>query len=1112
MDPLAAFDLTQEQRRAATESERDVLLSAGAGTGKTRTLVARYVHLLERGLSERQIVAITFTDKAAREMRNRIRAAVAGLAAAGPEQQRVRWLEQESRMDAARIGTIHSLCAEILRAHPAEARLDPAFRVVDEGLGLTFKARAVADALAWAATDPEAARLFQAFSTGRLAAVLARLLQHRLEATDLLGGDTAETLRRTLLAAIQSFTGIGPVVEGIQALRALAQAGELEADAGPTLAPRAARLLEGWESLEQALAAGDLVGACSLLFSLRREALPKVGGRTKGRARAIVYALHDLYDQHLNPWIGGANAKDSPPSIEVEAAWQEQLPRLRGVFEQALNAYRRSLDSVRGLDFDDLEAGALALLESPGIGDRWRDRLQAVLVDEFQDTNERQRRITQALTGGRPGRLFAVGDARQSIYRFRGADVRVFRRVRQAVQAAGGRAPEIDLSFRAHAPLLEALDDLIGPIMGTEESGALYQIPYTPLSADRPEAEASGAGPHLEIVLGTGPGAEPARAAAARALANRLVELRREGVIRGWGDAALLFRASTGFEACEAALEAAGIPFVTVAGRGFYDRPEIRDLINALRAIADPSDDLALAGFLRSPAVGLSDPGLYRLRVNGAGVMSQPGEVVGQPAPSGHPAEARPLLQALSQAEQWLEPHDLAPALRARAVLQELHPLADRLPVAELISRLVGLLDWRAVLASSHARLWRNLDKLIDDAQVSELVNVGAFLEYLAALRGAGAREGEAPAGEGGSLQLMTIHKAKGLEFEVVVLADASRASPQRAQPVYLLDEVGAAAAMDRAPGDSIAYRLARALDTEQAQAEEGRLLYVAATRARERLIVSGHLSQTRGGWSAAGWLKQLLDHLALDARTLAESAGAEELLKLPGGQMVRLWTAPETELRHWEPAGSFTAWPDSPELPLYRVAAAPLKEEADPELDQEPERTWRATSRRAPAVAVGRIVHAAIQRSAMPGSDGYQRFIENEALRAGLVDERQRAAAIAESTQMLARLAAHPLWQEVRSAPEAQPEIPFTAFDAAGLVQSGQIDLLWRGAAGWEIVDFKTDALRSQSDLQAAVDRHRRSRQVQRYVEAAAHILGETPRGRLCFLDARGEVTLVDV
>jgi len=1092
MDPLEPFELTPDQHRAATELERDVLLSAGAGTGKTRTLVARYVHLLAQGLNERQIVAITFTEKAAREMRNRIRQAVSDLAATPDRGSRVPWLEIEARMDAARIGTIHSLCAEILRTHPAEARTDPGFVVVEEGLGLTFKARAVADALGWAAGDPQAAQLFRGFSTDQLAAVLSRLLERRLESAEFLDRDSAEALNHTLLAAIDSLLRLRPVVEGIESLRNLAEAGELEEDAGPSLGPRAALLLELWAELESALGGSDLIRACGLLFRIRRETLQKIGGGAKSRARAVLYELQDLYDEHLNSWIGGADANDSPPSPETDMAWAEQLPRLRTLFDQALSAYRRALDARRALDFDDLEARALELLEMPEIGDHWRERLAAVLVDEFQDTNQRQRRIIDSLVGNRPGCLFAVGDARQSIYRFRGADVRVFRRKRQEVLAAGGLAPEIELSFRAHSQLLSALDDFVGPLMGREETGDLHQVPYTSLTAQRAEPAASGSGPHLELVLGSGQGAEQARIAAAHALANRLVELRQDGVIQDWSEVALLFRASSGFEPYESALEAAGIPFVTVAGRGFYQRPEIRDLVNSLRAIADPSDDLALAGFLRSPAIGLSDPGLLRLRLNGD--------------------SPRPVRAALAEADQFLEPHDLGPSRRAQAVLEELHPLVDRLPVAELISRLVGRLDWRAVLASSHARLWRNLDKLVEDAQASELVNVSAFLEYLDVLRGAGVREGEAPAGEGGSLQLMTIHKAKGLEFDLVALADASRTSPQLARPVYLMEELGVAAAMDRLEDKPTVYRLARALDEEQSQAEEKRLLYVAATRARERLIVSGHLSQNRAGLSAAGWMKQALELLGLEPKALAERVGETLTVKLTGGAQVRVWSAPEAEPRRWHQPGSATAWPDSSERPLYRVVPVTPKEETDPGLDQEPERTWRATGsgRRAPAVAVGRIVHAAIQRLAIPGSPGFERFIENEALRAGLVDTRQRHAAIEESAELLGRLVAHELWTEVRAAEDAQHEIPFTISDPQGQVQSGQIDLLWRGPQGWKLVDFKIDRLREETELPAAVKYH--APQVERYIRCAASLLGEKPIGLLCFLDALGGVRLVEV
>ena len=1092
VDPLALFELTEDQHQAATEIKRDVLMTAGAGTGKTRTLVARYVHLLSTGLTERQIAAITFTEKAAREMRNRIRRAVSDLAAASKGEERERWLAIESRMDAARCGTIHSLAAEILRAHPAEAELDPGFLVIDEGLGLTFKARAVADGMAWAAGNLEAAQLFLAFSTSQLSAILGGLLAQRLEAEALLGKQVGADLQDVMRAEIEDFLRLESVAEGLQELRNLAKNNELEQDAGPSLGPRVELLLELWAELDEALKKDDLFAVSGLLFRIRRESLSKAGGLKKSRAKPVIHEMQDRYDERLNSWIGGAKSKDSPPSADADAAWVGQLPRLKALFEQGLSAYRRALDGRRALDFDDLEAGALALLERPEIGELWRGRIEAVLVDEFQDTNERQRRIIDALAGDRPGSLFAVGDARQSIYRFRGADVRVFRRKRQEVERGGGLATDIDLSFRAHAPLLAAVDNFVGPLMGDEHANALHKVPYTTLTANRLDPEASGGGPHLEIVLSTGEGAELARVAGARVLANRLVELKRDRVVRDWSEVALLFRASTAFEAYESALEAAAIPFVTVAGRGFYERPEIRDVINTLKAIADPSDDLALAGFLRSPAIGLSDSGVYRLRVEGS--------------------DNRPLRAALAEASQVLDGRDLLAAIRAQDVLEEVHPLGGRLPIAELISLLVGRLDWRAVMASSHSRLWRNLDKLVDDAQFSELVTVNAFLEYLTALREVGAREGEAPAGEGGALQLMTIHKAKGLEFDLVVLADASRSTPRRSEPVYLMEEIGVAAAMDRVDAIPIAYRLAKALDADQSLAEEDRLLYVAATRASERLIVSGHLTESKGTYRARGWMKDALDLFDLDPKVLVDSAGSALEIDLPGGERLRAWAEVEPSLLKWESKGASTAWPDSAESPLFHVGSVTPQEIADIELDEEPERAWRATGsgRKAPATAVGRMVHAAIQRRAMPDRVVHERFLENEAVRAGLVDPLQREAAILESSELLQRLAEHSLWEEIISADDVQHEITFTTSDPEGTVQSGQIDLLWRDQGSWKIVDFKTDTLRNDEDLEAAIARHKG--QVERYVRSAANILGEQPIGMLCFLDSRQQVELVEV
>jgi ATP-dependent exoDNAse (exonuclease V) beta subunit len=179
------------------------------------------------------------------------------------------------------------------------------------------------------------------------------------------------------------------------------------------------------------------------------------------------------------------------------------------------------------------------------------------------------------------------------------------------------------------------------------------------------------------------------------------------------------------------------------------------------------------------------------------------------------------------------------------------------------------------------------------------------------------------------------------------------------------MEEIGVAAVMDRVEERPLAYRIARSLDADQSQAEEDRLLYVAATRARERLIISGHLSQSKGNYRAAGWMKETLELFDLDPKLLVDSAGSEILLNLPGGERLRALADDGTHVLEWESKGSSTAWPDSLEPPLFHVASVVQREEADAELDEEPERSWRATGsgRKAPATAVGRIVHAAAVR-----------------------------------------------------------------------------------------------------------------------------------------------------
>ena len=206
--------------------------------------------------------------------------------------------------------------------------------------------------------------------------------------------------------------------------------------------------------LKSASTQQDAAASALALFTARRSQMKLNMGKRVSQAKDAVKALRERYDALLQPWLGGASSSDVPPDPEVDRLLAELSPLLEGLYTQALAYYRASLDEQSGLDFDDLEAGTVALLRNPAIRAHWQAEVAAVLVDEFQDTNDRQREIILGLCGEQPGRLFVVGDARQSIYRFRGADVTVFTGLQSEIQRQGGRSIDLDRTFRAHPALL----------------------------------------------------------------------------------------------------------------------------------------------------------------------------------------------------------------------------------------------------------------------------------------------------------------------------------------------------------------------------------------------------------------------------------------------------------------------------------------------------------------------------------------------------------------------------------------------------------------------------------------------------------------------------------
>jgi ATP-dependent helicase/nuclease subunit A len=1114
MSLLSQYSFKGNQEKAVTDSATAIAVTAGAGSGKTLSLVGRYLHLLEQGYALRSILAITFTEKAAREMRSRIRSALS-------RTELSTFNVQLSNLDSARIGTIHSLCAEILRAHPAEAGLDPAFEVLEEGLSAALQADAIESALVWASADEQAAALFGVFKENELRQILHALISRWLDVNSLYtdGTDPSAELHGKEKIRVHLSNPRNPCTEFEFALSSYL-ASHLDSESwtdcfsilnahrssSPEDKLELARqsVLAKWDEIQKARAAQEWDSVLTNLAALRK-AIATQGQKANWQdietVRESMRQLKDIYEENLK-----FLAEKSRFSLDQQLA--AHLPAVHRLLDQTQLEYQSRKGERQSLDFDDLEGLTAQLLTAhPEVRAQIQSDLRAVLVDEFQDTNDRQRQIVYALTGFNPQlpitnyqspienrkskivNLFVVGDSKQSIYRFRSADVTVFRQVQSDIRASGGELIDLDLTFRAHRPLLDSLNSLLAPILGeTDDPARPYAVPFAPLTAYRqsPIRETIQP-PFIEFHLGLGENAEEGRAASAHALAHRLRELHEtEGF--AWGDMALLFRSSTAFPVYESALEAADIPFITVAGRGFYDRPEIRDLLNALAAIADPTDDLALLGLLRSPAFAIPDAEIYKLRF---------------PNQSATPSK---LLDSLHNSDFIIHNFDSSFIFYLSSLLEELHSISSRAPAAAVLKRFLDLTHYRAILSAhpNGARMIRNVEKLLADAHRSRLVSLTDFLAYVQTLRDVGLREGEAPAdsSNAGAVQLMTVHKAKGLEFLLTVLADAAYEHRGAGAKILLSNNL----LLDLRADDfhSTAWQLAARREDDRAEAEDNRLLYVAATRAKEKLLISGHVKQKKDGTrSLAGWLSKFSflemstpEHFPLNQDGLT----AKLYPVLPADDLSA--PQPDATSQTESPRASDLLEPLAPSLPL---ADEKLRaRESDP-----PQRVWRIVSKakkpRAPAWLVGRLVHEAIRRWRFPDDD-FESFLKPFALESGLTDPKEIHAAIQESRRLLERLRAHSLFAELDSA-ERHHEVRYDLPNGRGI-----IDLLYRTDAGWFIIDFKTDEVRSESEAQSAISRERYDAQVARYARAISDQLKVEAKTRLVFLNMKNNLAIFDL
>jgi ATP-dependent helicase/nuclease subunit A len=1126
--------LTEQQERAIT-AEVSVALAAGAGCGKTFVLTERFLACLDPQrpggpLRLDQLTAITFTERAAREMRQRIRNACLERLKAAPEEHVSHWLRTLRDLDSARISTIHSFCGTLLRAHAVEARLDPHFQVLDATAAQTILFELIDEQLRdrLAGRDETVINLVVKFGLDRLREMAGRLLDDRQEIDwEYWRGETPGQL----LARWENFwrTDTLPRVLAMVG-KSLPAAAILDLLSRET--PSHAVMRERCELLRDRLPKlGEAKDPATALAVIREAARVQGGGTKKAWSNEKAYEAFRAAAEELRNLIDkvGAEAAFDPrkalPAAEASLA-------LLNVAHGLAAAYNRRKREVAALDFDDLLIEARKLLVGPE-REELRRRLAAqsrlLLVDEFQDTDPLQVELVRALCDGSvaDGRLFFVGDYKQSIYRFRGADPHVFRQLREEIPAEG-QLP-LTRNFRSQPAVIEFVNCLFSGEMGPR---------YEPLEAHRAQL---GPSPAVEFLWAIEPEEEPSarhapndapepesedspsernRRREARWIARRLRAMLDGGEMLVWdkgasgkpalravrpGDITLLFRALTNVEYYEEALRDHNIDYYLVGGHAFYAQQEIFDIVNLLRAVASPCEEVSLVGVLRSPMFGILDETLYHLSKHKDGLSGGFWSVLdslecdpGAPGSLFNNVDTAAKDSSRVAKSGGKPPHsnvELARVRFAAETLAELRGEKDRMPVAQLIHKALERTGYDAMLLAEFLgeRKLANLHKLIEQARQFDAAGIFTLADFITQLAQFVARQPDEPLAATqpesmNAVRLMSIHQSKGLEFPVVVVVDVDRPRRTIGDGVAFTPELGP---MVRIPDCTSGYDLFLRAERDEDHEELTRLLYVAATRAGDYLILSSgmdDLDQPRGPWTEL--LERQFDLHTGTSRCAANRAlvrVTREETALPGkvAPVSKGHDLLKTIVKAQKLAAAGKG--DVPEYirPIavdrqarrhYSVSRlhGTIREHAVAPAGSDDEDAYPTGA--LDPLGLGTLVHAVLADLAA-GKDDSRAAVESLVSKHAAIHLPIVADGFDEATSLIVGLTQTPRWASVRRASRIHTELEFLLAwppdcgDAEGPFVRGFIDSLYQDpAGGWRLLDYKTNRI-SPETISATVE-----------------------------------------
>ncbi|MBI4447054.1 MAG: UvrD-helicase domain-containing protein [Acidobacteria bacterium] len=1057
--------LTGAQQKAL-RVDRDVLVMASAGSGKTTLLVERVLEILQKnGFHPEQILALTFTEAAAAQMKEGIRQAV---------EERARqqsgdgnpWPKVYPRLSSARITTIHGFCAGLLHEYPLEAGINPLFTVLSEAEQKVRVSSAIHHCLLELSRNlhPALEKLLHYLSRFELEQLLFEML-----------------LRRDCIEGFETAAGVPPdrFKERFQTLEQVYLHESMEQLLGMWEWDRLRQLL--MEIPEALLALNDSYARrCSKqleIFSAKEESsakefLMRSGKSLEGRVTpSLPWRSYEPSEELKRLWN---LIKRNLRRYALEHEWrpqenlhfQEALAALSEVFSQACCAYAQAKSSDSALDFDDLLRLAAQVAGDKSIREKLIHRFLYILVDEFQDTDWLQWNLLQSLRGPHTN-FFCVGDLKQSIYRFRDADVTIFRTVREKLEKTGA-VVQMGENHRSTASLVEFFNRIFKDLFLARLD---YEAIHQKMESLRPGAVLKGP-PVLGHFYQLEEDLENPEPDLVAAWISQIVE--QEGC--RFSDIALLLRARTRLKQFEEALREAGIPFQTAAGAGFYQRQEIFDLLNLLRFLANRADDASLVAVLRSPFFNCSDEEIFLASLHsGTTLWSRL-----QATKSQGSADRPSLSFSRESLEEWWR------ALR-------------QLPIAGLLKQALEDTGYVQIVnaCAGSAQATENIAKFIDlarDFEKHQSRSLREFVRFVSSLLENDTREAEAVLPESllDAVQIHTVHGAKGLQFPIVLLPELGTPLSSLRRNMLFCETFRQAGrrflalkianpSQGYAPLEHPAFTMLQRLDEYRQIAEEKRLLYVAVTRARDRLLLLGKHPAPEAPLSYAHWIypkmtpgelvgAESISALSRKAKKAGPPPSARSLDRPPGRIAVfpkKVWTA--TELTTYAQCA-------------YRFYLGSVQGlEAGEPLD------WDSL-RHKPTLA-GSAIHELLEKPAEAFPVYLQKIEQWEKRHRGIYNAVELAELRSRILSHLQRTLEHPLMERMRHAERLFSERPFHVRVGVKTI-TGVIDKMFQEKSGrWVVVDFKTNQVGAGS-LQEEIRRQSYDLQVQIYLWAASQIL----------------------